>query len=100
MMEMNNSITEMIERKNEQLKRSFETLNNIRDLSTMCKDVNFSELEAASTYIKTVGETLRRLALFRYDLLCESNIALPEAENPAESIKDGEEVTADDLPFC
>ena len=91
-MEMTKSeITNMIDRKNALLRRSYETLNNVRDLATMCKDVEFSELEAANIYIKTVGETLRRLTLYRYETLNESEIALPEAEyadEPDESIID------------
>lgn len=95
-MEMTKSeITKMIDRKNALLKRSYETLNNVRDLATMCKDVEFSELEAANIYIKTVGETLRRLTLYRYDALNESEIALPEAEEDTIDKED----TADDCPY-
>ena len=98
-MEMTKSeITNMIDRKNALLRRSYETLNNVRDLATMCKDVEFSELEAANIYIKTVGETLRRLTLYRYETLNESEIALPEAEEADEETID-KEVTADDCPY-
>ena len=93
-MEMTKSeITKMIDRKNALLKRSYETLNNVRDLATMCKDVEFSELEAANIYIKTVGETLRRLTLYRYEALSESEIVLLEA---AEEQEDTDAI--DDLP--
>ena len=93
-MEMTKSeITKMIDRKNALLKRSYETLNNVRDLATMCKDVEFSELEAANIFIRTVGETLRRLTLYRYDTLNESEIALPEAEEEQEDTD-----AIDDLP--
>ena len=93
-MEMTKSeITKMIDRKNALLKRSYETLNNVRDLATMCKDVEFSELEAANIFIRTVGETLRRLTLYRYETLSESEIALPEAEEEQEDTD-----AIDDLP--
>ena len=59
----------------------------------MCKDVEFSELEAANIFIRTVGETLRRLTLYRYDTLNESEIALPEAEEEQEDTD-----AIDDLP--
>lgn len=92
-MEMTKSETiKMIDRKNALLKQSYDTHTNIRDLATMCKDVEFSETEAANIFIRTVGETLRRLTIFRYELLHESEIALPEAEEQEDTD------AIDDLP--
>lgn len=93
-MEMTKSeITKMIDRKNALLKQSYDTHTNIRDIATMCKDVEFSELEAANIFIRTVGETLRRLTLFRYELIHESEIALTEATEEQEDTD-----AIDDLP--
>lgn len=92
---------DMIANKNTLLRQAFDTLTNIRELSTMCKGVDFFDTDASNVFIRTTGETLRRLTLNRFDFIHESNIALPEAEEADEpTIDNDEEVTENDLPFC
>lgn len=91
---------DMIANKNTLLRQAFDTCSNIKKLSIMCKDVHFEDAEAANIFIRTMGATLHREVLNRWDLLHESRIALPEAEEAEEpTIDNDEEVTENDLPF-
>ena len=93
--------SDMIANKNTLLRQAFDTCSNIKKLSIMCKDVHFEDAEAANIFIRTMGATLHREVLTRWDLLHESQIALPEAEEADEpTIDNDEEVTENDLPFC
>ena len=104
--------SDMIANKNTLLRQAFDTCSNIKKLSTMCKNVNFTNVDAANIFIHTMGTTLGREVLTRWDFLHESQVALPEAVEAEEDTvdKDGavddlpfvtpdEEVTTDDLPF-
>ena len=92
--------SDMIANKNTLLRQAFDTCSNIKKLSIMCKDVRFVDAEAANIFIRTMGATLQREVLTRWDLLHESQIALPEAEEAEEpTIDNDEEVTENDLPF-
>ena len=93
--------SDMIANKNTLLRQAFDTCSNIKKLSIMCKDVHFEDAEAANIFIRTMGATLHREVLTRWDLLHESQIALPEAEEAEEPTIDeqDEEVTENDLPF-
>ncbi len=92
--------SDMIANKNTLLRQAFDTCSNIKKLSIMCKDVHFEDVEAANIFIRTMGATLHREVLNRWDLLHESQIALPEAEEAEEpTIDNDEEVTENDLPF-
>ena len=89
---------EMITRKNAHLKHASEEFRNIGKLATMCKGMKFTTAEAASEFMSVLANTLQKLSYERFDLLEESNIALPEAVEAEEPTIDNEEVT-DDLPF-
>jgi hypothetical protein len=90
---------DMITRKNEHLKHASEEFRNIGKLATMCKGMKFTTAESASEFMGVMANTLQRLSYERFDLLEESNIALPEAvEAEVPTIDKDEEVT-DDLPF-
>lgn len=92
---------DMIANKNTLLRQAFDTCCNIKKLSIMCKDVRFEDAEAANIFIHTMGATLHREILNRWDFIHESQIALPEAEEAEEpTIDNDEEVTENDLPFC
>ena len=91
---------DMITRKNEYLKHASEEFRNVGKLATMCKGMKFTTAEAASEFMGVMANTLQKLSYERFDLLEESNIALPEAVEAEEpTIDKDEEVTADDLPF-
>ncbi len=89
---------EMITRKNEHLKHASEEFRNVGRLATMCKGMKFTTAEAASEFMGVMANTLKKLSYERFDLLEESNIALPEAVEAEEDTvdKDG---AVDDLPF-
>lgn len=89
---------EMITRKNDFLKHASEEFRNIGKLATMCKGMKFTTAESASEFMGVMANTLQKLSYERFDLLEESNIALPEAEQDG-TIDTDEEVTEDDLAF-
>lgn len=89
---------EMITRKNDFLKHASEEFRNIGKLATMCKGIKFTTTESASEFMGVIANTLQKLSYERFDLLEESNIALPEAEQDG-TIDNDEPVTEDDLPF-
>lgn len=91
--------SDMIANKNTLLRQAFDTCSNIKKLSTMCKNVNFTDVESANVFIHTLGATLHREALPRWDFLHESQVALPEAEEAEEPTIDNDEEVTDDLPF-
>ena len=88
----------MIERKNEHLRHASEEFRNVGKLATMCKGMKFTTAESASEFMGVMANTLQKLSYERFDLLEESNIALPEAVEAEEDTvdKDG---AVDDLPF-
>ena len=89
---------EMITRKNDFLRHASEEFRNIGKLATMCKGMKFTTAESASEFMGVMANTLQKLSYERFDLLEESNIALPEAVEAEEDTvdKDG---AVDDLPF-
>ena len=89
---------EMITRKNDFLRHASEEFRNVGKLATMCKGMKFTTAESASEFMGVIANTLQKLSYERFDLLEESNIALPEAVEAEEPTIDNEEVT-DDLPF-
>lgn len=91
--------SDMIANKNTLLRHAFDTCSNIKRLSIMCKDVHFENAEAANIFIRTMGATLHREVLARWDFLHESQVALPEAEEADEPTIDKDEEVTDDLPF-
>ena len=91
--------SDMIANKNTLLKQAFDTCSNIKKLSIMCKDVHFENAEAANIFIRTMGATLNREVLTRWDFLHEAQVALPEAEETDEPTIDKDEEVTDDLPF-
>ena len=90
---------DMITRKNAHLKHASEEFRNIGKLATMCKGMKFTTAEAASEFMSVLANTLQKLSYERFDLLEESNIALPEAVEADESTIDKDEEVTDDLPF-
>ena len=90
---------EMITRKNEHLKHASEEFRNVGKLATMCKCLKFTTVESASEFMGVMANTLQRLSYERFDLLEESNIALPEAVEAEEPTIDKDEEVTDDLPF-
>lgn len=91
--------SDMIANKNTLLRQAFDTCSNIKNLSIMCKDVRFESADAATVFIRTMGATLGREVLARWDFLHESQVALPEAEEAEEPTIDNDEEVTDDLPF-
>lgn len=77
-------MTEQIERKNNLLKQAHDDLAKISEIGAICEDVEFSKASAATGLIHLIGDCLGRLSVDRYEMLHESNIALPEAEQGAE----------------
>jgi len=91
---------EMITRKNDFLRHASEEFRNVGKLATMCKGMKFTTAESASEFMGVMANTLQKLSYERFDLLEESNIALPEAEEADDpTIDNDEEVTENDLPF-
>lgn len=89
---------EMITRKNDFLRHASEEFCNVGKLATMCKGMKFTTAESASEFMSVMANTLQKLSYERFDLLEESNIALPEAVEADEKTID-EGTTEDDLPF-
>lgn len=89
---------EMITRKNDFLKHASEEFRNVGKLATMCKGIKFTTTESASEFMGVMANTLQKLSYERFDLLEESNIALPEAME-AEEDTVGKDGAVDDLPF-
>ena len=90
---------EMITRKNDFLRHASEEFRNIGKLATMCKGMKFTTAESASEFMSVMANTLQKLSYERFDLLEESNIALPEAAEAEEPTIDKDEEVTDDLPF-
>ena len=90
---------EMITRKNDFLRHASEEFRNIGKLATMCKGMKFTTAESASEFMSVLANTLQKLSCERFDLLEESNIALPEAAEAEEPTIDKDEEVTDDLPF-
>lgn len=90
---------EMITRKNEYLKHASEEFRNVGKLATMCKGMKFTTAESASEFMGVLANTLKKLSYERFDLLEESNIALPEAVKADESSIDELDDLEEDLPF-
>lgn len=89
---------DMITRKNEHLKHASDKFRNVGKLATMCKGMKFTTAESASEFMGVMANTLQKLSYERFDLLEESNIALPEAVEADKKTID-EDTTEDDLPF-
>ena len=79
-----NEMTELIERKNNLLKQAGDDLVKIAEIGAVCENVEFSKASAATAFIRLVGDAIGRLTLNRYEILHESNMTLPEAEQGAE----------------
>ena len=77
-------MTEFIERKNNLLKQAHDDLAKISEIGAICENVEFSKASAATAFIRLVGDAIGRLTLNRYEILHESNMTLPEAEQGAE----------------
>ena len=90
---------DMITRKNEHLKHASDKFRDIGKLATMCKGIRFETAESASEFMGVMANTLQKLSYERFDLIEESNIALPEAEEADEPTIDKDEEVTDDLPF-
>lgn len=90
---------EMITRKNDFLRHASEEFRNIGKLATMCKGMKFTTAESASEFMGVMANTLQKLSYERFDLLEESNTALPKAVEAEEPTIDKDEEVTDDLPF-
>lgn len=90
---------DMITRKNEFLKHASEEFRNVGKLATMCKGMKFTTAESASEFMGVLANTLKKLSYERFDLLEESNIALPEAVEADEASIDELDDLEEDLPF-
>jgi hypothetical protein len=77
-------MTELIERKNILLKQAGDDLAKISEIGAICENAEFSSASAATGLIHLIGDCLGRITVDRYEMLHESNIALPEAEHGAE----------------
>ena len=90
---------DMITRKNEFLKHASEEFRNVGKLATMCKGMKFTTAESASEFMGVLANTLKKLSYERFDLLEESNIALPETVEANERTIDELDDLEEDLPF-
>ena len=90
---------DMITRKNEFLRHASEEFRNVGKLATMCKGMKFTTAESASEFMGVLANTLKKLSYERFDLLEESNIALPEAVEANERTIDELDDLEEDLPF-
>lgn len=77
-------MTELIERKNTLLKQAHDDLAKISEIGAICENAEFSSASAATGFIHLIGDYLGRLSVDRYEMLHESNMALPEAGQGAE----------------
>lgn len=77
-------MTELIERKNNLLKQAGDDLNKISEIGAICENAEFSSASAATGFIHLIGDNLGRISVDRYEMIHESNISLPEAEQGAE----------------
>jgi hypothetical protein len=90
---------DMITRKNEFLRHASEEFRNVGKLATMCNGMKFTTAESASEFMGVLANTLKKLSYERFDLLEESNIALPEAVEANERTIDELDDLEEDLPF-
>ena len=90
---------EMITRKNEYLKHASDKFRDVGKLATMCNGMKFTTAESASEFMGVLANTLKKLSYERFDLLEESNIALPEAVKADESSIEELDELEEDLPF-
>ena len=81
---------EMINRKNDLLRKAYYDLNDIGRIGRMCKGIRFETVEAADEFMRTLSSTLLAMSYRRFEVYQESTVCLPEAE---------EESLDDDLSF-